>query len=403
MSRIGDAARALLGREANLGALLGDESRVRRSAGQVVTQERALKNSVWWAGLNLRANVESSFPIDVVRKSGSGLMVAVPNPGPLLSEPFPGQDISEFIYATRIDKDRYGNTCGIIRERNRLNLPLVVELQSMSNCSAIMDGGRIVQWRFGSEYYDPKDVWHERQYVMPGLQLGLSPLAYAAQTMGIYQSTQDFASDWFEGKATPRGVLRNTQRGNLEARHRREAKEQFKNSTAGGDIFVTGVEWEWLPSQTTAATAGFLEQKTSSEKDVARYVGVPASMVDVEVSTGNVTYGNVTQFNLQFLVTQMGPATRRTERYWSRNAVPRPWEVKMNTDALLRMDPVTKSELMIKLSGAKLRVPSEIRALDNLPPYDEDQLAELAYFAQLGKPATPTTDNREAQPWQPPS
>lgn len=408
MGKYGDAVRFLVGertqREASLGSLLGDVSRQARSRnGGYVSQDKALKNSVWWAGLNLRANVVSTFPVDVVRKTSGGLLTSVPNPGNMVTEPYPGQDITEFLYAVQMDMDRYGNAVGIIRERNFNNKPSTVELQNMSQCFPQMDGGRIKSWRIGNLYYDPRDIWHQRQYVMAGFDLGLSPLAYAAESMGIYASAQEFALEWFGNGALPRGVLKHTRRDSLDAKTRRDAKEQFRESTQGGDIFVTGNNWEWNPATTTATSAGFLDQKAASERDVCRYVGVPASMVDVEVSTGNITYANVTQANLQFLVTQLGPSVVRTQNYWSRVALPQPWLFRFNTDALLRMDPVTKSDLLIRLSNAKLRTPSEVRALDNLAPYDDAQLAELGTFAQMGKVAAPGPVQKESAPWLVPS
>lgn len=407
MSRFGDAYRALTGaqnREASLGALLGDQSRARwRAQGPIITQQTALKNSVWWGGLSLRANIVSTLPVDVVRDTGEGITQSVKNPGPLVTTPWINVDITEFLYSIQFDMDRYGNAIGIIRERNALGKPTAVELQEMRNCAAIMDGPRIKQWRCGKEYYDPRDIWHQKQYTMAGLALGLSPLAYAADSMGIYQSAQEFALDWFGNGAIPRGVLRNTQKELLDPKLVEDAKTGFKNATAGGDIFVHGREWEWLPANTSAATAGFLAQKTSSERDVARYVGVPAGMIDVEVATGNITYANVTQFNLHFLVNYLGPSVVRTQNFWSTNALPKPWKFRLNTDALLRMDPQAKADIMVKLANAKLRTPDEIRALDNLPPYTPEQITQIGLFAQMSKSQPAPAQSKEVQPWSVPS
>jgi HK97 family phage portal protein len=389
---------ALTGRDANLGSMLGENSRSYRSGrgnSPVVSQETALKNSVWWACLRLRASVESSFPVDVIRRGADGLDYSVNSPGVLFTEPFPGQDISEFIYSARIDKDRYGNAVGIIRSRNAMGLPTSVELQEMRNCRAVMDGQRIKQWRIGGQLYATSEVWHERQWTLPGWDLGLSPLAYAASTMGIYQSTQEFALDWFANGAQPRGTLKNVKRDKIPANVREDVKRQFKASTEGGDIFVSGAEWEWNPATTSAATSGFLSQKSSSERDVCRYLDVPASMIDVEITTGNVTYGSVNAFDLQFLALSMGPAVARTQNYWSRVAMPKPWKFRMNTDALIRMDPQGKADLMVKLRGAMLRTPDELRALDNLPPYTPDQIEQLGTFAALQKPASTASADRK--------
>src|SRR6187551_408801 len=193
MGRFGDAARILLGqhdREPNLDSMIGDRSRRNQAVLPVVTAEGAFKNSVWWAGLRLRANLMSTFPIDVVRER-DGVLVPVPSPGRLFSSPSPGVDITEFLYSRQIDLDRYGNAVGIIRERNALGLPAVIELQLMEQCKAQMSGGRVEQWKIGNEYYQPRDIWHEKQYTMAGFGLGLAPLAYAAYSMGIYASAQE--------------------------------------------------------------------------------------------------------------------------------------------------------------------------------------------------------------------
>lgn len=405
MGKVRTAYKVLTGqlRDADFGSMLGDGSRQRRSLSGAVTQDSALKNSVWWRGLALRANIMSTFPLDVVRSSG-GILVPVANPGTMISEPYPGIDITQHLYGRQMDVDRIGNSVGIITARNFNGLPTAVELQPMSLVSARMDGRKIKQWKIDGKYYDPRDIWHETQYTMAGMSLGLSPLAYASWSMGIYQSAQEFAIDWFGNGALPRGVLRNTKRDKIPAEVRQNAKQGFKESTQNGDIFVTGVEWEWLPAQTTAMSAGFLDQKASSEKDVARYVGVPAGMLDVEISTGNITYANATQANLQFLVTELGPAVVRLQNFWSRNAFPKPWQLRVNTDALLRMDPLTKSELLDRLNKGQLRTKTELRALDNLGEYTPADLSELALFAQMSKPApTAPQQKNEDVPWLIPS
>lgn len=409
LSRLAEAWRALTGqRDTSLNSLLGDEARYRQGGPTtpVVTQERALRNSVWWAGSVLRANLVSTFPVDVVRSMPDGLLKPVPNPGILVSEPYPGQDITEFQFSTQMDKDRYGNAVGIIRERNALGKPTAVELQHMSTVAAMMDGGKIVQWRCGKDYYSPKDIWHEKQYTQSGLALGLNPLTYASRDLGIYESASDWAMDWFAGGALPRGTLKNTELSQISPQMAQEARDKFRESTRGGDIFVHGVEWEWTPADTSAATSGFLEQQESSEQAICRFIGVPAMMVGVDGGTGNITYANVTQANLQFLIMHLQPSIVRTERYWSRYALPQPWQFKLNTDALLRLDPQGKADLMVKLNAMKTRTPTELRRLDNLAPYDDLQLSELGTFAQMGKPApgtTPTNLSSEATPWLVPS
>lgn len=408
MSRWSSAYRALIGKQDRIGGLsdLEGYGYERRPSGArrapQITQATALRNSVWWACCHLRANVFSSFPLDVIKPGPDGLTYPVTNAGTLVDEPSPGVDITEFMYSSEMDLSRYGNSVGIIRLRNAFNLPVVVELADMGSVVAKMKGRSIDYWVIDNTRYEVGDIWHQKRHTIGGFALGLSPLAHAAWSMAIYKSAQEFALDWFATGANPKGSLQHTERATVPPEERQAVKDEFKDSTAGGDIFVHGRAWTWTPAQQDALSAGFLEQQTASNQDVCRYGDVPASMVGVETATGNITYANVTQANLQWLITSIGPQARRTERYWSKNALPKPWHLKLNTDALLRMDPMARADLMIKLKVANLRAPDELRALDNLAPFTDEQMAQITTFSQLSKPAPSVpqpVNNGEVSPW----
>lgn len=406
MSLWGDIARGILdplrNRDASLGSLLGENSRVARTGTVLPTQDTALRNSVWWGCINLRANVFSNFPMDVRRPiPGSESLSSRVKAPPIFAEPYPGLDISEWQYGTEVDLCRYGNSIGIIRGRNVYNTVTQVEPVRMgagvkATIETAQDGTeRIVNWRIGNQEFSPDEIWHEKRYVVKGYPMGLSPLEYAMYSMGVYNSAQQFALDWFALGALPRGVLRSNKSDNLKPEVIAAAKESFKNATRNGDIFITGREWDWTPTATDASTPNFLAQQEASSRDICRYLGVPPSMISVEVTTGNITYANITQANLQWLITEVGPQARRSERYWSKMATPKPWFVKLNTDSLLRMDPQTRNMILMEQLKQHARTPDEVRALDDLPPYTPEQLEQLALFAGMGKTA-PSADEKES-------
>src|SRR5688500_16069671 len=111
-------------------------------------------------------------------------------------------------------------------------------------------------------------------------------------------------------------------------------------------------------------------------------------MIDAAVSGRSVTYANMTQRNLQFLIMNLGPAVVRRENALS-SLLPKPRFVKLNTDALLRMDPLTRAQMFQIQIESKQRVPSETRALDNLPPFTPEQLAELQGLSAQPEPSEP--------------
>src|SRR5215211_7876803 len=63
-----------------------------------------------------------------------------------------------------------------------------------------------VQYRLNGKELDPADVWHVRAYPFPGAVLGLSPVEYARQTIGLGLAAEKFAGQFF-ADPVPTGVL----------------------------------------------------------------------------------------------------------------------------------------------------------------------------------------------------
>jgi phage portal protein BeeE len=58
----------------------------------------------------------------------------------------------------------------------------------------------------------------------------------------------------------------------------------------------------------------WIDGKRYGVSDIARFFGCPGDLIDAAVSTGSITYANMTQRNLQFLIMHLGPAVYRRER-----------------------------------------------------------------------------------------
>lgn len=357
-----------------------------------VTSDTAMRHSAVWACLRLRANLISTFPVDVFRRV-DGRQIEVPKPPVLVN---PGGDrvgFPEWCYSTQVDLDRGGNAFGLITARSGTGLPARIDLQPLSEVTVRVKDGRISKYRIGGVEHDPVDVWHEKQYTLAGLHVGLSPVAYAAWSIGEYLSIQDFALTWFGNGGVPRAHLRNKLQ-TITPAAAQTVKERFKASVHSGDVFVTGSDWEYQMIQAEQTGMEWLDAKRYSVGDVARFFDCPGDLIDAAVATGSITYANVTQRNLQFLTMHLGPSIVRRELALSTKLLAQPRYMKFNTDALMRMDPKSRADAFAARIAARTLAPSEARELDNLPPFTEAQLAE---FDQLFPPkaqppaATPST------------
>jgi len=351
-----------------------------RSVGSVsVSADTALRHSAVWACLRLRADLISTLPVDVYRNmtiDGDQVQVEAAST-PFLADPAgSGFGINDWLYAGQFDLDRVGNSFGVIHARDAMGYPALVELAPYSQVRVHGRGPKITQVSIHGTKYDYADVWHERQFPVSGVPLGLSVIAYAAMSIGSYLSAQQFAVDWFTNGAIPAGKLKNINK-TISPKEARIAKERYKAAVGNRDIFVHGADWEYDMISVAANESQFLESMRYGVLDVARFFGVPGDLIDAEAqSSAKISYANITQRNLQLLVMNLGPAIIRRENALSKT-LPRPRFVKLNTNAFLRMDPQNRAAMLGGQVTNRVLAPSEARALDNRMPFTEDQLAEF--------------------------
>ncbi|MFD8882380.1 phage portal protein [Streptomyces erythrochromogenes] len=355
---------------------------VQRAGGVTVTNETALRHSAVWACLRLRANLVSTMPVDVYRRVGE-MKVEVPKPPVLINPGGERVGMMEWLYSTQFDLDRAGNCFGLITARDGLGLPARIELVPLADVTVRQRDG-VVTYRIGQQDYAAEEVWHERQYTMAGLAVGLSPIAYAAWSIGEYLSIQQFALDWFGNGAVPSAHLKNTAK-TISPDQAEETKRRFKAATSNQDLFVTGNDWEYKMIQAEAAGSEWLEAKRYGIGDIARFLDCPGDLVDAAVA-GSMTYANITQRNLQFLVMNLGPAIIRREDALS-SLTSRPRFVKLNTDALLRMDPQARATMLAAQITSRQLAPSEARELEDRAPFTESQLSEFDRLFGTKNPA----------------
>jgi HK97 family phage portal protein len=355
--------------------------RMPRRAGSVdVTKDSSLTHSAVWAAQTLRADLVSTMPLIVWRKMPDGLEVTVP-PSGVLQQPSAhaeGQpiDITEWLYSSQMDLDSTGNAFGIVTERDSMGIASQIDLVAADTVTVSVRNSRIQSYKIGKDTYSPADVWHERQYTVPGLHVGLSPVSYAARGIGASLSAQQFALDWFANGAVPSAILKNKDR-TLQQSEATALKKQFQATLASGEVFVSGKDWDYQMVSAKAAEAEFLTTMEFSIVEVARWFGVPADMIDGAAKGANITYANITQRNLQFLITKLGPAVRRREAALTR-LTPKPRRVALDTESLLRLDPLTLAQVLNTRAMARNLAPDEARAqYYNLPPLTEAQKADF--------------------------
>jgi HK97 family phage portal protein len=357
-----------------------------------VTADTALRHSAVWACIRLRNDLMSTLPVDVYRRINLGdgpIQIECPVPPVLVNPGGARVNWPEWCYSSGVELDRSGNSIGVIREFDGNGLPARIDLYESSVVGFRGTGNQITKYKIENKEYDPSVIWHERQYTISGVPVGLSPIAYAATCIGEYFAVEEFAMNWFGSGGIPRARLANTAR-TISPHEATKVKESWRASLAFGEPFVHGSDWTYDLMQAQEASADWLDAKRYSVLDIARFFGVPSDLIDAEMKqTLRITYANITQRNLQFLIMNLGPQIIRRETALSALLL-KPRYVKMNTDALLRMDPATRATMLKTQIDGRVLAPSEARELDNRPPFTPKQIAEFDHFWPPKAPAAIT-------------
>lgn len=348
-----------------------------RGAGPV-SAEDALRNSAVWAALRMRSDLISTLPWRVYRNillpSDSTPYRLDASPSPLMT----GVQFMHFLAASQMELDRSGNAVGIIKEWDaRGKIPTKIQLipSSAVIVKANQDGD-ITEYRIHNVGYDPEVIWHEKQHVLPGMPLGLSPVMYAAYTLEQYESIRDFATEWFISGQGPRASLKNTQK-RINNKEAAIVAESWRASQSMDEPFIHGNDWEYSLLAAQGASNDWIHGMEFNLVDVARFFNVPADLLDAAVSGGShVTYSNIIQRNLQFLIMHLGPAIVRREAALS-DMLPTPRWFEFDTDYLMRMDPISRAEWVQKQIDSRSLTPNEGRAIFGRDPMTDDQYEEF--------------------------
>lgn len=367
----------------------------RTRAGVLVDAESAMRHSAWWACVNLLANIVAMLPVDEFRDGPDG-RVEVPS-DPLLREPSYVVSASRWRRQVMVSWLTRGNVFGWVLDATDGTRPTKIEILDPSVVTAHRpDRSGPVRWRVMGE---PVDLWpvgrflHRPALTVPGSEIGLSPISYAAQAIGLGLAAEEFGAQWFGEGGHPSAVLQTEQRLDDPRRGAVDAaaiKARFLEATRGGGPAVLGAGLEYKAIQIAPNESQFLETIKANVTTVARFFNLPPELIGGDVSGSN-TYANREQRALDLLTYAVQPWVTLFEEFLT-DLVARPRYVKLNTDALVRPDLMTRyraHEIGIR-NGWLSR--NEVRALEDrrsIGP-DGDELLWPPYRT------LPTVDDRPA-------
>ena len=190
----------------------------------------------------------------------------------------------------------------------------------------------------------PGEMFHVRGLSLNGW-LGISPVAYARESIGLSMAAEKFGSMLFRNGAKMGGVLEHP--GKLSDVAYARVKDSFDAATSGENSHKTALLEEGMKFNKVSMSsedAQFLETRKFQRSEVCAIFRVPPHMVgDLE----KATFSNIEQQALGFVTQGLMPWLVRIEKAVKRDLLgpkdSNTHSLKFNTFGLLRGDAASRS------------------------------------------------------------
>lgn len=204
--------------------------------------------------------------------------------------------------------------------------------------------------------YDSGRVQHLRLLKVPGRLRGLGPIQAARDEIESAIDAKDYKANFFNDGTHPTGIISTTEP--LEYEQSEQLKADFKKNVDDIKVLPFGLKYTQL--MLSPKDMQFLETQQFDTTQIARLLGIPASLMMAAVSGSNLTYSNIEQEWIQFSDFTLEAYAQPIELALS-DVVARGNTVELDWDSMRRSDTKTKAETYEILIRAGILTPDEAR------------------------------------------
>lgn len=213
----------------------------------------------------------------------------------------------------------------------------------------------------------PKNMWHIKLF--GNSVVGMSPLGYAAQSLGISIATDKRVGKLAANGGKTSGILTVDR---VLTDQQRAAVRQNMNEIATGDtdtLKILEADMKYQQVGLSPQDLQMLESRRFQIEDVARFMGVPSVLIND--TAGSTVWGSgVEQLIGGFYKLNLKPYLERIESSIKRHVIPmNDWEsydIEFDFDSLLRADRDTRLTTNAKAINSGQMSPNEARVDEGL-------------------------------------
>lgn len=339
-----------------------------------ITEDVALQISTVWAAVKLLSEAVGSLPLSVYEVDGDSRKKANTDLYTILhDQPNSRMTSIEFREAMMLNLCLQGNCYARIERIGSRIIALWPLSASQMNPVVMEDGSLVYEYTRDNVtiVYAKESILHIKLF--GNGTVGMSPLSYAANSVGMAASAESYSQKFFKNGGKPSGVL--TLDKLLTPEQRTILRGTFKDMVEGPEndhrmmLLEAGMQYQQI--QMKPEDMQMLETRRFQVEDIARFFGVPSILLNDTSATTNWGSG-IEQIMLGFYTLNLKPYLTRWEQAMTSAlltpAERRKYEIEFNFDGLLRADSKTRSEFYRTMTQNGIMTVNEARKKERLPP-----------------------------------
>jgi HK97 family phage portal protein len=290
--------------------------------------------------------------------------------------------------------------CVITRSGERI-VSLLPIMSAQVEPMMLDDGSMVYNYTndSGIAVFAAENIWHLK--LMGNGTIGMSPLAYQRNSLGIAQAAESAVTKIYRNGAKPSGVLSIDRL--LKPEQREQVRSNFATMTTSADdrlmVLEAGMKFEKV--SLSPQDIELLSSRKFQISEVCRWYGVPSVMVNDNNGT-SVWGSGIEQVMQGFYKLTLRPLLEKIEASIVVNlltpAERNRMEVAFDFDALLRADLKSRYESYRLGISAGLMTPNEARAAEHLPAMEGgDMLFMQGAMAPIEKLAAPDPEPQQIE------
>jgi len=355
------------------------------NSGIDIDEDSALKISTVYACVKVIAETIASLPLHLLQELSNGdSEKAKQHPLYGVLHDAPNNEMTSFTFREMLMTNLllWGNAYALIKRDKNGHVTELYPLKSKNMVVSRDPVTDAIKYTYTnnkgtSKTYSPKQVLHIPAFTFDGV-LGVSPITYAREAMGLALATEEFGARFFGNGARPGGVLEHPGIVKDPEKLRDSWNKVYQGTRNSHKVAVLEEGMKYHEIGMSPEDSQFLQTRSFQITEICRIFRVPPHMIG---DLSRSTFSNIEHQSIDFVVHTIRPWITRWEQAIARallNDQERTiYYAKFNVNGLMRGDFASRmSGYAIARQNGWMNA-NEIRALEDMNKIPNDQGGDL--------------------------